>query len=304
MKEVHIQANDAGQRLDKFLSKTFPELKKSMMYKAIRNKKIKVNRKRCTHDQFLQEGDTLLLFLPPDVLETKSAAPSAASSSKPLDIIYEDEDLIAVNKPAGLLSQKDSAGDQDSLNDRILSYLIRSRQYDPESEHSFVPSVLHRLDRNTSGLVLAAKSARAAREVSEAIRNNTLHKHYLAIAEGDVQDGEVRVWIEKEGTIARVFQSEHPGAREAITRFHVLQRSLDGKKTLVEAELLTGRFHQIRATLASLGTPIEGDSKYGSHSSRAHQALQAYRIDLKEAGLSFGPKQIELPQKEWLTLQD
>lgn len=303
MKEVHIKANDAGQRLDKFLSKSFPQLKKSMMYKAIRNKKIKVNRKRCAHDQFLQEGDILLLFLPPDVLEEKNIAPSAVSQNRPLDIIYEDDDLIAVYKPAGLLSQKDSDGDQDSLNDRILAYLIRTGKYDPKTEHSFIPSVLHRLDRNTSGLVLAAKSARAARDLSEAIRENRIHKHYLAIAEGIPAEGEVRVWMEKEGTVARVFSSPAVGAREAATIFHVLQTSADRKKSLVEAELLTGRFHQIRATLAFLGTPIEGDHKYGSQAARPHQALQAYRIDLKDAHLGYGPRKIELPAEKRLHLQ-
>lgn len=303
MKEVRIEANDAGQRLDKFLSKSFPELKKSMMYKAIRNKKIKVNRKRCTHDQFLQEGDILLLFLPPDVLETrKSVAPSAASENRPLDIVYEDEDLIAVNKPAGLLSQKDKAEDQDSLNDRILSYLIKTGQYDPKKEHSFVPSVLHRLDRNTSGLVLAAKSARTARDLSEAIRENRIHKYYLAIAEGVPKEGKARVWIKKEGTTAKVFPSAEPETREAVTLFKVLQVSEDGRKSLVEAQLLTGRFHQIRATLSWMKTPIEGDHKYGSHSADSYQKLQAYRIDLTEAGLCYGPKRIELPKAKRLHL--
>lgn len=302
MKEVHISANDAGQRLDRFLVKSFPDLKKSMMHKAIRNKKIKVNRKRCTHDQFLQEGDTLLLFLPPDVLEPRQVKTSSVSFDRPLDIIYEDEDLLAVNKPAGLLCQKDSPQDQDSLNDRILGYLIRTGQYNPETEQSFVPAVVHRLDRNTSGLVLAAKSARAAREVSRAIREGTLDKRYLALAQGVPAEGPVCVWLKKEGTKARIYTEPEPEAREARTEFRVLQKTPDRDRSLVEARLETGRFHQIRATLAFLHHPIVGDHKYGYQGSVKHQQLQAYRIGLKEAGLPFGPESIVLPEDRQLKL--
>lgn len=155
MQEVIISKNDANQRLDKFLLKAYPNLKTSAMYKAIRNKKIKVNRKRAQYDQKLVEGDVLLLFLPPDLLEkeTKKIQPA-----KKLDVIYEDDQIVVMNKPAGLLSMKDQATEQDTLNDRLLSWLVANKRYDPNVEQSFTPSIAHRLDRNTSGLVLAGEN--------------------------------------------------------------------------------------------------------------------------------------------------
>ena len=146
MKEIKINQNDANQRLDKFLMKTFPKLGKSMMYKAIRNKKIKVNRKRCTFDQKIQENDSILLFLPPDVLEEKKVETNYISSK--LDVIYEDENILIVNKPYGLLSQSDQRQNQDCLVNRVQAYLMEKNEYDPNKEHSFAPSICHRLDRN------------------------------------------------------------------------------------------------------------------------------------------------------------
>ena len=162
MKEIKINSNDANQRLDKFLMKTFPKLGKSMMYKAIRNKKIKVNRKRCTFDQKIQENDSILLFLPPDVLEEKQVDTQYISSQ--LDVVYEDENILIVNKPYGLLSQSDQSQNQDCLVNRVQAYLMEKNEYDPNKEHSFAPSICHRLDRNTTGLVIAAKNANALRK--------------------------------------------------------------------------------------------------------------------------------------------
>lgn len=162
MKEIKINQNDANQRLDKFLMKTFPKLGKSMMYKAIRNKKIKVNRKRCTFDQKIQENDSILLFLPPDVLEEKKVETNYISSK--LDVIYEDENILIVNKPYGLLSQSDQRQNQDCLVNRVQAYLMEKNEYDPNKEHSFAPSICHRLDRNTTGLVIAAKKCECVKK--------------------------------------------------------------------------------------------------------------------------------------------
>ena len=161
MKEIKINSNDANQRLDKFLMKTFPKLGKSMMYKAIRNKKIKVNRKRCTFDQKIQENDSILLFLPPDVLEEKQVDTQYISSQ--LDVIYEDENILIVNKPCGLLSQSDQSKTQDCLVNRVQAYLMEKNEYDPNKEHSFAPSICHRLDRNTTGLVKQSQIVKSRR---------------------------------------------------------------------------------------------------------------------------------------------
>lgn len=279
MKEVTIQANDAGQRLDKFLGKAYPNLKKSAMYRAIRNKKIKVNRKRAAFDQILQPGDTLLLFLPPDLLETRTRT---LQPLRDLEIVYEDDDILVMNKPAGLLSMKDQPGDQDTLNDRLLSWLAANRGYNPETEQSFTPSIAHRLDRNTSGLVLAAKNAAASRKLSEAIASRTVGKYYLAVTSKRPPQGRIDLYLKKEGTRALVSAREMEGYDPA--RMVIRTIAAENGRYLSKIELLTGRFHQIRACLAFLGCPLCGDVKYGGSKSDGPYQLQAWKLDLREAG--------------------
>lgn len=299
MLEVKINQNDAGQRLDKFLSKTFPELKKSMMYKAIRNKKIKVNRKRCEHNQFLEEGDKILLFLPLDML-VQNKEKAFVLNTKPIDIVYEDEHILVVNKPAGLLSQKDSTKDQDTLNDRIVGYLIQSGQYNPKAEQSFTPSICHRLDRNTTGLVIAAKSSKGARLVNDAIAQHQIQKEYLALCSPKPQTGDYDLWLKKEGTKAVVKNAPMPGFQEAKMSVSLVEQNQS--KALVRVQLETGRFHQIRACMAYMGTPLCGDHKYGGSKEYSFQQLQAYKIDFSQANLPFGPKEIVLPFSKQLSL--
>lgn len=279
MQEVTIQTNDAGQRLDKFLGKAYPSLKKSAMYRAIRNKKIKVNRKRAAFDQILQEGDCLQLFLPPDLLETRQRT---LQPLRDLDVIYEDEDILVLNKPAGLLSTKDSAGDQDTLNDRLLSWLAANRGYQPENEQSYTPAIAHRLDRNTSGLVLAGKNAAAARRLSAAIASRQVGKYYLAITSRRPPQGRIELYMKKEGTRALV--SARPLEGYLPARMNVRTIAFENGRYLSKIELLTGRFHQIRAGLAFLGCPLCGDVKYGGTRQKMPYQLQAWKIDLKEAG--------------------
>ncbi|MBD5424230.1 MAG: RluA family pseudouridine synthase [Allobaculum sp.] len=296
MEEVIIQHNDANQRLDKFLGKAYPNLKKSAMYKAIRNKKIKVNRKRASFDQVLQEGDHILLFLPPDFLEK----PKKVLQSLPApQIVFENDQLVAMNKPAGLLSMKDSPQNQDTLNDRLLSYLQSSGQYDPNQESSFTPSIAHRLDRNTSGLVLAGKNAPSSRRLAQAIANHTIRKYYLAITDQKPIQGEVTLYLKKEGTKSLVSNRPLAGYDSAQMAIHTIGQA--NGRYLSEIELYTGRFHQIRACLAFLGTPLLGDVKYGGAPYSKGYALQAYKIDLSQAGFER-IKTIELPPSEQLHL--
>ncbi len=296
MQEVIIKANDANQRLDKFLGKAYPNLKKSAMYKAIRNKKIKVNRKRAQFDQMLNEGDQILLFLPPDLLEKEVRK---LQPLKDLDVIYEDDDLLVMNKPAGLLAMKDQAGDQDTLNDRLLSYLAASGSYDPASEQSFTPSIAHRLDRNTSGLILAAKNAPTARKLASAIAQGQVGKYYLAITDKKPQQGRIDLYLKKEGTKALV--SARPMEGYDPARMIVKTIAVKDGKYLSKIELLTGRFHQIRASLAFLGTPLCGDVKYKGTPQKQGYSLQAYKIDLKSAGFNKAGI-VELPKSRQLSL--
>lgn len=281
MEQIEITKNDADQRLDKFLLKTFPLLSKSMMYKAIRNKKIKVNRKRCTFDQKLNEEDVVLLFLPPDVLERKQ---DIAFVSTDLNIVYEDENILIVNKPYGLLSQSDTSEVQDCLVSRVQGYLIESGQFDPRQEHSFMPTICHRLDRNTTGLVIAAKNANALRVVNAAIKDRKIHKYYRAIVSNVLEkDLHMSMYLKKSGTKAVVSKEKKPGYVLASMDVRVLERNRE--QSVCEIELFTGRFHQIRALMASIGHPLVGDVKYGYRGKKKRYSLVAYRLVFEDIGL-------------------
>lgn len=294
MLEIHAGKMEEGVRLDKYLQKTFPRLPRSAMFKAVRNKKIKINRKRCETNQILHEGDSILLFLAPDFLYTENKELSALSD-KPLQVLYEDGNLIAVYKPAGLLVQKDSAEDQDTLNGRLLQYLKRKGEYDPKRDLSFTPSAVHRLDRNTSGIVLAAKNPGTARILSDAIAGHRIGKSYLALAKGRIEKPQdIRLYLKKEDLLAKISDEPKPGYDEALMQIRPLRFTDRG--TWLDVDLQTGRFHQIRASLAHLGHPIIGDPKYGEGKPGDHQQLQAWKVNLSRAGLDGAPEEIELPR--------
>ncbi len=294
MKEIKINQNDANQRLDKFLMKTFPKLGKSMMYKAIRNKKIKVNRKRCTFDQKIQENDSILLFLPPDVLEEKQVDTQYISSQ--LDVIYEDENILIVNKPYGLLSQSDRSKTQDCLVNRVQAYLMEKNEYDPNKEHSFAPSICHRLDRNTTGLVIAAKNANALRKVNEAIANRKIQKMYRAYITGTFKEKDFSMcyYIRKENTVAKVSDKKLEGYQKALMDVHVERN--DGENSICIITLHTGRFHQIRALMGHIKHPLLGDVKYGYHGKKRPIQLMAYRLEFHDVDLPLQQTVFEIPR--------
>lgn len=293
MQEIKIGVNDAGQRLDRFLQKHYATLTKSMMYKAIRNKKIKVNRKRCTYDQKLQEGDSILLFLPYEFLETRQKACPVNTGS--IDVVYEDDDIVLVNKPVGLLSQSDEKGLQDTLVNRIQYYLYQKQEYDPQIENSFAPAICHRLDKNTSGLILAAKNARALRLMNDAIACHKVRKVYCAKIEGmplwDTK--EVLCYIKKQETKALVAAEAKPGYKEARMHVKVLKRQKE--YSIVQIFLETGRFHQIRAGMAYLGYPLCGDIKYGYKGSQKSYSLCAYHLEIGDVDLPIANKEFTVP---------
>lgn len=293
MQEIKIGVNDAGQRLDRFLQKHYATLTKSMMYKAIRNKKIKVNRKRCTYDQKLQEGDSILLFLPYEFLETRQKACPVNTGS--VDVVYEDDDIVLVNKPAGLLSQSDEKGLQDTLVNRIQYYLYQKKEYDPQRENSFAPAICHRLDKNTSGLILAAKNARALRLMNDAIACHKVRKVYYAKIEGTPlwDTKEVVCYIKKQETRALVQSNEAPGYKEARMFVKVMERQKE--QTMVQIHLETGRFHQIRASMAYLGYPLCGDVKYGYKGSEKKYSLCAYHLEVGDVSLPIANKDFTVP---------
>lgn len=285
MKQIQIHENDANQRLDKFLTKTFPKLTRSMMYKAIRNKKIKVNRKRCTYDQILEENDSILLFLPEDALEQKKHDIHFISTE--LDIVYEDHNILIVNKPAGLLSQSDTSESQDTLVLRIQGYLYNKKEYDPTREQSFAPAICNRLDRNTTGLIIAAKNAHALRIINEAIAQRRIHKYYRCKVSGKVlkKNQIIKKYIRKEKTKALVSDIVKEGFKEACMDVRVL--GYEKESTFVEIELHTGRFHQIRALMAHIHHPLQGDIKYGYIGKVKSYSLCAYKLIFEDIGLNL-----------------
>lgn len=289
MEKIKIGVNDAGQRLDKFLSKTFRNLPRSMMYKFIRIKKIKVNRKRADIGQMLSDGDTVELFIPPEFLERKPSEELFRNIRPAFEVVYEDENLLVCNKPVGMLSHSDSAGERNTLIEHVKAYLWRKGEYDPEKENSFAPALCNRIDRNTSGLVLAAKNAEALRILNEKIKKRTITKYYLCRVHGipEVREATLEGYLIKDAEANRVtvFKRIPRGVRgdfkKIITKYRVLNTERD--EAILEVELVTGRTHQIRAHMASIGHPLVGDGKYAENGADREaglyrQALCAYKI--------------------------
>lgn len=276
MIEYKINENDAGQRLDRYLSKAFPSISSSLRYKLIRKKRIKLNKKRCSPNDRLFAGDTITLYLSPTLLEP--AKKSTLLSFLPIDVVYEDENILILNKPCGLKSQPDSKGD-DSAISRLISYLISKGEYRPETERSFTPALCNRLDRNTDGLLIAAKNAAALRILNKKIKNREIEKWYICIVEGRPKEDHaiLKGWWTKNSkqNIATISSVASPGFKEIITEYWVKNVMLD--TSLLEISLHTGRSHQIRAHMASIGNPLAGDKKYGGTGTIPFK-LTAYKL--------------------------
>lgn len=280
MKSVRVNSNDSGQRLDKFLLKHFESLPKSMMFKQIRKKNIKLNRKRCTPEQIINEGDVIDLYLPDDMLIERTVHYDFMSAPRELSVIYEDENVIIMDKPQGMLCHPDGREYVNTLVASMKRYLYEKGEYKPESENSFTPSLANRIDRNTGGIVIGAKNYRSLKILNQKIKDRETDKFYLTVCEGifdkksDVLDGYL-VKDERKNMVT-VSVKERDRAKKIRTKYRVLD-SYDNK-SLVEIELLTGRTHQIRAHLASIGHPLLNDGKYGSVHGRFKQELYSYKL--------------------------
>ena len=284
MRQLIIGPNDSGQRIDKFMGKRFKNMPTALIYKFIRKKCISVNKKKVPENYILNEGDVLSFFISDEFFGTPAKDEPFRKLKPDLKVAYEDENILIIDKPAGLIVHSDEKESYNTLINHILAYLFQKGEYNPDAENCFAPALCNRIDRNTQGLVIAAKNARALAEMNDIIKNRLVEKKYLTVVHGffDKKSGEIRSRLEKDQKSNTVRVSEKYG-KEAITRYRVLRSNREKELSLLEVELLTGRTHQIRAQFASLDHPLLGDGKYAvNKNDRAmgysYQALCSYSL--------------------------
>lgn len=287
MKSFTIKTNDAGQRLDKFIHKTVPNLPQSLLYKYIRTKRIKVNSKRAEISTRLNVGDIVDMYINDEFFEKTEKLYDFMKASKNLDIIYEDDNILLLDKKAGVLCHPDDREYIDTLIGRVKRYLYEKGEYNPDEENSFVPSLVNRIDRNTGGIVIAAKNSESLRILNEKMKNRELHKFYLCVVIGcpKQKSGILEGWLLKDEikNTVNILAKEVYGAKSIKTKYKVIDTA-DGL-SLVDIELLTGRTHQIRAHMASIGCPLLGDGKYGKNQNNKKfggykkQLLYSYKLE-------------------------
>lgn len=286
MREFTIGKNDAGQRLDRFVAKNLPLLPPALLQKYIRLKRIKVNGKGSKRDVRLETGDILQLYINDEFFDKPNEENLFLTVFKPqLNIVYEDENLLLVDKRPGMSVHADETEKVNTLINHIQAYLYQKREWNPKWENAFAPALCNRIDRNTGGIVIAAKNAETLRIINEKIRAHELKKSYLCITVGRPKrpEGKIEGFLLKDEAKkeVRFFHKPVPGGKTAVTLYRTLESR--GGLSLVECRLLTGRTHQIRVSMAEIGCPLLGDGKYGKgdvnrryHETR--QALYSYKL--------------------------
>ena len=306
MREFTIGQNDAGQRLDRWMSKTLPVLPAPLAQKYIRIKRVKLNGKGAKRDTRLQKGDLLQLYINDEFFETPTPENAFLSVFKPqLNIVYEDENLMLLDKRPGMVVHPDETERVNTLITHIQAYLYQKKEWSPYWENSFAPALCNRIDRNTGGIVIAAKNAETLRIMNQKIKDREVEKSYLCIVLGTPKPAEGRLenFLVKDEGKKQVFVHNKPveGGRTAVTLYRTL--ATKNSLSLVECRLITGRTHQIRAQMAAAGHPLLGDGKYGRERENKRmgktngQALYSYKLSFPfttDAGCLEG-----LKGKEW-----
>lgn len=291
MKEFQIRDNEAGQRFDKYLSKLLRNAPKSFFYKMLRKKNITLNGKKATGNEKLEAGDQVKLFLSDETFDKFSQQDKAARAVTTLDVLYEDADVLLINKPAGMLSQPDDTK-EPSMVEYVIGYLLEKGELTEEDLRTFRPSVCNRLDKNTSGIIAAGKSLAGLQELSELFHDRTVHKEYLCIVKGVLREKKhIKGYLYKDTKQNKVaiYKQKQKEAQPIETVYEPLEDN--GEVTLLKVGLITGRTHQIRAHLASEGYPLAGDTKYGQDAFNRryrekyqlkHQLLHAFRLSFPD----------------------
>ena len=286
MRELTIGKNDAGQRLDRFVAKSLPLLPPALLQKYIRLKRIKVNGRGAKRDTRLESGDILQLYINDEFFDKPSEENIFLTVFRPqLDIVYEDENLLLVNKRPGLVVHADETEKVNTLINHIQAYLYQKKEWNPKWENAFAPALCNRIDRNTGGIVIAAKNAETLRIINEKIKNHEVEKSYLCITVGRPKpaEGKIEGFLLKDEAKKQVafYRRPVPGGKTAVTLYRTLETR--GPLSLVECRLLTGRTHQIRVSMAEIGCPLLGDGKYGRGDvnrryGETRQALYSYQL--------------------------
>ncbi len=286
MRELIVGKNDAGQRLDRFVSKALPLLPPALLQKYIRIKRIKCNGARCQRDQRLRAGDVLQLYVNDEFFDAPREDNLFLTLFQPkLTILYEDEHILLLDKRPGVVVHADETEKVNTLINYVQAYLYQKRAWNPRWENAFTPALCNRIDRNTGGIVIAAKTAEALRIMNDKIRDREITKKYLCITLGRPRpaEGKIECFLlkDKEKNQVKVYDRPVPGGRTAVTLYRTIETR--GELSLVEAELLTGRTHQIRASFAHIGCPLLGDGKYGRGDinrryNETRQALYSYYL--------------------------
>ncbi len=286
MRELIVGKNDAGQRLDRFVSKALPLLPPALLQKYIRIKRIKCNGARCQRDQRLRAGDVLQLYVNDEFFDAPREDNLFLTLFQPkLTILYEDEHILLLDKRPGVVVHADETEKVNTLINYVQAYLYQKRAWNPRWENAFTPALCNRIDRNTGGIVIAAKTAEALRIMNDKIRDREITKKYLCITLGRPRpaEGKIECFLlkDEEKNQVKVYDRPVPGGKTAATLYRTLETR--GELSLVEAELLTGRTHQIRASFAHIGCPLLGDGKYGRGDinrryNETRQALYSYYL--------------------------